>query len=248
MSTRSVTTGVLYPGVGGQPGEKGEQGDPGPAGPQGNPGPKGDTGSTGPTGPAGSDGLPGPAGAQGAKGDQGPKGDAGTTGAQGPAGPGVPTGGSSGQVLAKSSGADYATAWVTPSSGGGGGQPVRATATVTTGNLPAGASVQTTITLDTAYTLLSLTTSHPARVRLYSDASAQAADVSRQVTDDPGMTAGVVYEAVTIAGALTLKVAPSVDGQSLATPPVTAIPLTVTNNDTVTRAVTVSFDYLPMEG
>ena len=46
-----------------------------------------------------------------------PKGDTGSTGATGatgPAGLGVPAGGSTGQVLAKTSGADNATAWVTP--------------------------------------------------------------------------------------------------------------------------------------
>ncbi len=68
-------------------GDKGDEGDPGPAGP------KGDTGSVGPAGSVGA------AGAQGVKGDSGP---------------GVPTGGSTGQVLAKTSGADLATGWVSP--------------------------------------------------------------------------------------------------------------------------------------
>ena len=42
-----------------------------------------------------------------------------TTGLQGIPGPGVPAGGTSGQVLAKSSGTDYATGWVDQSGGGG---------------------------------------------------------------------------------------------------------------------------------
>lgn len=45
-------------------------------------------------------------------GADGPQGPIGPTGPTGPAGPGVPTGGATGQVLAKTSGADYATAWV----------------------------------------------------------------------------------------------------------------------------------------
>jgi hypothetical protein len=53
-------------------------------------------------------GPPGPAG------PQGPKGDTGATGATGPAGPGVAAGGTTGQVLAKTSATDYATAWTTP--------------------------------------------------------------------------------------------------------------------------------------
>ena len=71
-------------------------------------GPKGDTGDTGATGPAG------PAGAAGA---QGPQGEPGTNGADGANGVGVPAGGSAGQVLAKASGSDYDTTWVTPSGG-----------------------------------------------------------------------------------------------------------------------------------
>lgn len=42
-------------------------------------------------------------------------------GSQGPAGPGVPTGGTQGQVLTKASSADYNTTWTTPSGGSGSG-------------------------------------------------------------------------------------------------------------------------------
>ena len=54
---------------------------------------------------------------------QGPKGDDGEQGEDGPAGPagqGVPTGGTTGQVLAKASSTDYDTEWVDQSGGGGG--------------------------------------------------------------------------------------------------------------------------------
>lgn len=47
------------------------------------------------------------------------QGEQGEQGEQGPAGEGVPTGGSAGQVLAKSSGSDYDTEWVDPSTGTG---------------------------------------------------------------------------------------------------------------------------------
>lgn len=59
-------------------------------------GPKGDTGNIGPAGPIGNPGA---------------------TGASGSNGVGVPTGGSTGQVLAKTSNANFATAWVNPGSG-----------------------------------------------------------------------------------------------------------------------------------
>jgi hypothetical protein len=103
------------PGPPGPEGPPGPQGDPGPTGETGSPGPKGDQGDVGPQGPQGDTGAQGPAGATGA---QGPPG---TPGIQGPAGPGVPTGGSAGQVLAKNTGTDYDTIWTTPTGGGGGG-------------------------------------------------------------------------------------------------------------------------------
>jgi hypothetical protein len=56
---------------------------------------------------SGSVGVPGPAGATG------PAGPTGATGAPGAPGVGVPVGGTSGQFLQKTSGADYATDWVT---------------------------------------------------------------------------------------------------------------------------------------
>lgn len=61
----------------------------------------------------GTDGAPGPAGADGGSGPPG------KDGAQGPAGPGVPTGGATGQVLAKKTAADYDAEWIDPPEGGG---------------------------------------------------------------------------------------------------------------------------------
>ena len=64
-------------------------------------------------GPPGADStVPGPTG---------PQGPAGATGAQGPAGQGVPAGGTTGQVLAKKTGADFDTEWVAQTGGSGGG-------------------------------------------------------------------------------------------------------------------------------
>ncbi|MBS1519615.1 MAG: collagen-like protein [Bacteroidetes bacterium] len=63
---------------------------------------------------AGADGATGPTGATGATGLQGAKGDTGDTGPAGPAGAGVPTGGTTGQVLAKIDGADYNDHWIDP--------------------------------------------------------------------------------------------------------------------------------------
>jgi hypothetical protein len=84
----------------------------GPAGPTGATGATGAPGATGATGPPGADGDDGATGPPGATGPTGP------TGATGAAGAGVATGGTTGQVLTKTSATDYATNWQTPSGGG----------------------------------------------------------------------------------------------------------------------------------
>lgn len=65
--------------------------------------PSGPQGPTGPQGPSGAMGPAGPAGANGTNG---------TNGANGTNGQGVPTGGTTGQVLAKIDNTDYNTQWV----------------------------------------------------------------------------------------------------------------------------------------
>lgn len=97
----AVFLSIIHKGPAGPPGPQGDPGTPGATGPQG---PQGDPGATGPQGPKGD---------TGATGAQGPQGLPGATGAQGPAGPGVPAGGTTGQLLQKTSTTDYATAWVT---------------------------------------------------------------------------------------------------------------------------------------
>jgi hypothetical protein len=101
-------------GLTGPQGLKGDTGSTGATGPQG---PKGDTGATGgigPQGPKGDTGDTGPQGIQGVQGPIGGTGPAGATGATGPAGPGIAVGGTTGQMLVKSSNADFATSWATP--------------------------------------------------------------------------------------------------------------------------------------
>ena len=132
-------------GATGPQGPQGLQGEPGPAatigatGAMGQTGPAGNTGATGPqgiqgatgtNGQIGATGPQGPAGTPGTTGNQGATGPAGTQGATGATGTGVPTGGTTGQLLAKTSNANYDTQWIAAPSGGGGGP-------VTIADLPA---------------------------------------------------------------------------------------------------------------
>lgn len=98
----------------GEQGIQGVKGDTGDTGAQGIQGVKGDTGDTGPAGADGVDGADGATGDTGPQGIQGPPGDTGATGATGSTGPGVATGGTAGQVLAKVDSTDFNTTWATP--------------------------------------------------------------------------------------------------------------------------------------
>ena len=105
---------VNIKGPKGDTGEQGEQGDPGPAGADGVTPTIGENGNwyLGET----DTGKP-------SRGEKGPKGDTGEQGPQGlpgPTGPGVPTGGTTGQVLSKSGDGDYETEWKDVESSGGG--------------------------------------------------------------------------------------------------------------------------------
>ena len=99
----------------GPQGETGPQGPAGPQGPQGEPGPQGPQGIQGVPGEDGLDGVDGTNGTDGVDGLDGATGPTGPQGPQGPAGQGVPTGGTTGQVLSKINATNYNTEWVTPS-------------------------------------------------------------------------------------------------------------------------------------
>ena len=90
-------------------------------GSDGAPGPKGDKGDPGQDGQDGSDGAPGRDGRDGTDGRDGRDGTDGAQGIQGEPGQGVPTGGSSGQILSKTDATDYNTRWIDAPSGGGSG-------------------------------------------------------------------------------------------------------------------------------
>lgn len=121
----SGTSGVN--GTSGRDGAEGRIGRTGLTGPRGLNGTSGSSGSSGQNGTSGVNGEKGDRGDRGFKGEKGDRGDKGFPGIAGPSGQngtsgiGVPSGGTSGQVLAKIDGTDYNTQWVNQSGGGGSG-------------------------------------------------------------------------------------------------------------------------------
>lgn len=165
----------------------------------------------------GAQGATGATGPQGATGLTGAKGDKGDQGNVGPQGP-----------------------------AGQSGVTARVTATYTTASLPTGDTETGVVILAKSFTVLRLTVSKAARVRLYSRAAQQGADLLRPSGTEPAPGSGVILEFIAT-GAGTYDLSPVAFGSNLETTISTAIPITVTNNDAA-GPVTTSLVYLPAEG
>lgn len=128
------------------------------------------------------------------------------------------------------------------------GSGTRQTTTATSVALaPYAMDSSTTMPLSQGYRLYSISTSRPARVRLYTTAAARASDLTRGVGVDPASPAGVVLDYVTTGSGVTWALSPLVDGTSLESTPSASIPMTVTNNDTVTGTISVTFTWIKTE-
>lgn len=131
--------------------------------------------------------------------------------------------------------------------GGGEGGETRATANATTATLAPNESTGITpIMLATGFRIFDISTTKPARVRLYATADMQTVDLPRAIGVDPDPGSGVLLDYVTDAGDIE-ALNPLVDGMSLETIPSSSIPMTVTNLDTTAGLVTVSLGYLRTE-
>ena len=159
----------------------------------------------------------GPAGPQGATGAQGAPGPTGPEGPQGATGPMGPEAGAL----------------------------TRQTASHTTATLDTNATEQAGVTLSPSFEVLRVTADGPCRVRLYSSASARAADVARPVSTAPTPGTGLILEVVfTAAGSLDLD--PHAHGASMEAEPSAILPAAITNTGP-SAALAVSFVYLTRE-
>ena len=102
------------------------------------------------------------------------------------------------------------------------------------------------------YTLLQVGSDYPARIRIYDSTTSRSADASRPVGTDPLPGSGVIAEVITytglpltIPGALTQAMTPAVQG--FTANDTNTINVRVTNNDTVTRVITVYLKLVKLE-
>lgn len=121
---------------------------------------------------------------------------------------------------------------------------------LTTPILSQGQSFATTITLAKMFALFSLNLSAPARVQLYSTASAQITDSGRSVSVP--ITLGIENAIIAdfdleMPSELAWTCSPIVFGFNNDTPQSPSIYVTVTNPVPSTNAITVSFSYVSME-
>lgn len=187
-------------------------------------GPAGPTGPQGAEGPAGPTGPAGPKGDTGATGPAGPKGDTGLTGPQGIQGVAGPTG---------------------PQ--GPAGVVTRGTLGATTPSLAAGASTQGTVALGSSSLVFRVAVNKPSRVRLYTTAAKQAADLNRPSSTDPTGDHGCILDLVLTSTLLGLDLSPVPTAVDMKAAPDGLIPMTVTNNDTSAGTVTATFTYAKIE-
>lgn len=121
-------------------------------------------------------------------------------------------------------------------------------ASVTTASLANGASANVTLPGTGKYgEFLQITTNVAAWVTVYCSTAARTADASRTSTTDPTPASGVLLEAITTAGKLTLPITPSAAYFNLETPRAGELYLKVENRAGTTSTVTVTFDVMVIQ-
>lgn len=130
-------------------------------------------------------------------------------------------------------------------SGAGGVQ----NASVVTPNLNQGQSFKIPVTMARVFALLKVSTSAPARIRLYSSQAAQQADLGRDTTTPvvPGNETGIIADFLLLASTeLHWTCSPMAMGFNDDTPQNSACYVTVTNPVAASAVLTVSFTFVAL--
>jgi hypothetical protein len=123
----------------------------------------------------------------------------------------------------------------------------RLTTTKSSGGLGVGASLQSTVAMAAAARIYRVATDKPCRVRMYTTAAKQAADLARAIGTDPAGDHGCALDLVFTSSLMSLDLAPVVDVVDLKSTPDGLLPITITNTDTSSGAATVTFTYVRIE-
>lgn len=130
--------------------------------------------------------------------------------------------------------------------------PTRTSAAISGGTLAsvaAAATVTGTLTMAKSFMLQQVVSTFKVRVRLYSTAAARDADVNRANSQQiaPGTQHGMICDLyLNTADKLTWVMSPAVDGSDMDAGTAT-IYFSVTNLETTTKSLSVTFTYLPLE-
>ena len=129
-----------------------------------------------------------------------------------------------------------------------GGTAYRRTATYTASNVSPGDHASGTIAMSSAYRMLRISTSVPARVRLYTTVAKRNDDISRAIGAHPTGDHGLVLEVITTPTMLQLDLSPIVDGANMDTTPTGDIPISVVNTGDTPASISTSIIYVTTEG
>lgn len=128
------------------------------------------------------------------------------------------------------------------------GLSTRTTVRATTAlSVAAGATENCQVSGAKSYLLSKLVTSHPAWIRIYSDATSRTADSSRTEGNDPYPGSGVIAEVITTPSSLTQLITPGVLGFNNDNISTSTIYLAVTNKDSSSRVITIDLTILQLE-
>lgn len=122
---------------------------------------------------------------------------------------------------------------------------VRSSISATTTSLAPGETWNGTIALPKTSAALRLTTSRPATVRAYGSAAARTADSTRPPGQFPGAGTGLQFQGTTGAGLLSFTCQAPISNDDGT--PAAIIYLAVTNKDTTTGTIDVTFSQVPLE-
>lgn len=133
----------------------------------------------------------------------------------------------------------------------GGAAFIRASVGAVTAVLAPNEVANIAIPLGKSFQLLSVASSHPAWVRLYTTAAKRTADAGRQITQAPqAVEHGVITDDVFSAGNLSIDYVSRgvfIFGASMESTPSASIPATVVNTGSTTTAITITYSRIERE-